>query len=370
MNQKVITIFDRVGIKAGMDYYDKALAKGLDNNGCKCLIYSNFDSEYSKKFYKIVDDRGSLYKLFSHIHSTIKSSIDAKREKSKLVIVHLFNANFQTLLTILIAKLFRLKVGVIAHDISSFINGDNKFIQNEIYNYLANYIIVHNRFSYNELIPYIEKENIHKVSIFKQGGYLDFIDKNISKDIARERLGLDKNKKYILFFGQIKKVKGLDILIEALSFVSDDIELIIAGKVFGDDFHNYNMLIKELGLESRVTKMIRFISNEERELLFFASDVNVLPYKKIYQSAVILMSMSHSLSVIASDLESNRDVIKSGKNGLLFESENAKDLSDKIELFFSKNIDRDRVSKEAYKSIRDNYSWSDIALGYIKLIDG
>ncbi len=135
MNKKVISIFDRVGIKAGMDYYDKALAKGLENNDCKCMIYSNFDSEYSKKFYKIVDDRGSLYKLFSHINSTIKSSRDAKKENTVLVIVHLFNANFQTLLTILIAKAFGLKVGVIAHDISSFIDGDNKFIQNKISSY-------------------------------------------------------------------------------------------------------------------------------------------------------------------------------------------------------------------------------------------
>ena len=369
MDKKVISIFDRVGIKAGMDYYDKALAKGLDNNGCKCMIYSNFDSEYSQKFYKIVDDKSSLYKLFSHINSTIKASIDAKRNRSKLVIVHLFNANFGTLLTILIAKAFRLKVGVIAHDISSFIDSDNRFIQNKIYNSLANYIIVHNKFSYNELIPNIKEESIYKVSIFKQGGYLDFIDKEISKNMARYKLGFDKNKKYILFFGKIKKVKGLDILIEALSFVDDDIELIIAGKVFGDDFHNYDMLIKELGLEARVTKMIRFITNEERELLFFASDVNVLPYKKIYQSAVLLMSMSHSLSVIASDLDSNKDVIKSGKNGLLFKSEDVKDLSAKIEMFFDKSNDKERMAKEAYKSIRDDYNWSDIAKGYMKLID-
>jgi len=369
MDKKVISIFDRVGIKAGMDYYDKALAKGLEDNNCRCIIYSNFDSKYSKRVYKMVDDRGKLYKLLSHIKSTLKASYSAKKEKSAFVVVHLFNANFQTLLTILIAKLFRLKVAVIAHDISSFIDGDNKFIQNEIYNYLANYIIVHNRFSYNELIPHIEEQSIHKVSIFKQGGYLDFIDKPINRDKAREKLGLDRDKKYILFFGQIKKVKGLDILIEALSFVSDDIELIIAGKVFGDDFHNYDMLIKELGVENRVTKMIRFISNEERELLFLASDVNILPYKKIYQSAVILMSMSHSLSVIASDLESNRDVIDSGKNGLLFESESVKDLADKIELFFSKSINREDMSKEAYNTIRDDYSWSDIASNYMKLID-
>ncbi|SHO80478.1 Glycosyltransferase [hydrothermal vent metagenome] len=369
MDKKVISIFDRVGIKAGMDYYDMGLAKGLENNDCKCTIYSNFDSKYSKKFYKILDNKGNLYKLFSHINSTIKASRDAKKSNSKLVIIHLFNANFQTLLTILIAKLFRLKVAVIAHDISSFINNDNSFIQNKIYNSLANYIIVHNRFSYNELIPYIKEESIHKVSIFKHGGFLDFIDKNISKEMARYKLGLDKDKKYILFFGQIKKVKGLDILIEALSFVSDDIELIIAGKVFGDNFNNYDMLIKELGLRDRVVKMIRFITNEERELLLFASDVNVLPYKKIYQSGVLLISMSHSLSVIASDLESNRDIIESGKNGLLFKSEDVKDLSSKIELFFDKSNDRERMSKEAYKTIRDDYSWSDIAKGYMKLID-
>jgi D-inositol-3-phosphate glycosyltransferase len=368
-----IAIIDHVGKKAGMDYYTDSLAKGFVQNHTKVTIFSNFiglnqDNVSYKDYFDGHTKDNNIIKLFKFIIATFKASYEAKTQSSDLVILHLFSASFLTLLLITIPKIFGLKVAIISHDVSSFLDNDNSFIQNLIYNKLSNYIIVHNKFSFDELLNNIKIKEVKKVHIIKHGGYLDYINMDYKKDKLRDELNLEINKKYILFFGQIKDVKGLDILLKALTTVDKDINLIIAGKPWQSDFSKYDKLIKEYNLENRIVKMIRFIEDSEREKLFFASDVNVLPYKIIYQSGVLLMAMSHKLPVIASDLQPNKEIIQNMENGLLFRTENSDDLSKQINLFFSNIELQNKLSINAFKTISNDYDWNKIAKKYIDLI--
>lgn len=367
------TIIDHVGIKAGMDYYSSSLAKAFLENNTEVSICSNFigikqDKIVYKKFYEGHTTSNKLFKLIKFSVSTVKSSFFAWRDKSDLVILHLFSADLVTLLLVFIPKLFGLKIAVISHDISSFADNDNALIQNIIYNTLSDFIIVHNQFSKNELLKSIALKDIGKLKVIKHGGYLDHINKAMSKEKARKDLNLDAEAKYILFFGQIKDVKGLDVLLEAMRFVPVNIKLIIAGKPWKNDFSIYSDLIKKYNLEDRIIMMIRFIEDDEREKLFYASDVNVIPYRIIYQSGVLLMAMSHGLPVIASDLPANKEIIIDNENGMLFESENANSLGDKINKFFKENIEK-KLSKNSIKTIEDEYGWNNIATNYVKLIN-
>ncbi len=368
-----IAIIDHVGNKAGMDYYDSSLMRGLYHKGCKVTIYSNYTgldprSITYKHYYDGHSDDGSVTKLYKLLRATFQASYDARKENTDLVIVHLFSAGITTFFMSLIPKLFGLKIAIISHDVSSFANNDNSFIKNFIYNTLTDHIIVHNQFSYDTLMNGIDIKDPEKVTIIKHGGYLDYIVERPEKEYVRGELGLEKDGKYILFFGQIKKVKGLDVLLEALSMVPDDIKLIIAGKPWKADFSAYNQLIEKYKLQNRVVKMIHFIEDEEREKLFFAADVNVLPYRIIYQSGVLLMAMSHGLPVIASDLPPNKEIIIHNENGMLFESENAKDLAEQIIQYFENDSLRRLLAENSTQTIVDHYSWDDIANNYIKII--
>jgi glycosyltransferase involved in cell wall biosynthesis len=368
-----ISIIDHVGAKAGMDYYSSSLAKGFLNKNCKCTIYSNFSGIESNRIdYKSFFDGHSksnpIIKLSNFIKAMFKSCYNAKKEKSDLVILHLFAANFITLIMIIIPKLFGLKTAIIAHDIESFVNNDNNIYQHLIYNLLSNHIIVHNKYSYETLINNIEIKNINKIKIIKHGGYLDHIEKKYTQEEYRKQLNLDTDGKYILFFGQIKDVKGLDILLEALSDVPKDIKLIIAGKPWKSDFTKYEKLIDKYQLSNRIIKKIQFIEDDEREKLFFASDVNVLPYRVIYQSGVLLMAMSHGLPVIASDLEANKEVIEDGINGFLFKTEDSKELSEKIRKYFNQDSSIAEIQTNAFNTIKNEYNWNDIADEYLKIL--
>ena len=363
-------ILDHVGIKAGMDYYSSSLAKGLTNSDCKTFVFSNFTGifpEYItyKAYFDGHNNDNKIKKLLKLLSGIFKASYLSKKENIDLVIVHLFATDIVTFLLTFIPKIFGLKVAIISHDVSSFADNDNKFIENMIYNTLSDYIIVHNNFSHQELLKNVNIKDKEKIKVIKHGGYLDHIEKKYSKEEYRRMLDLNPTDKYILFFGQIKKVKGLDILINAMSKVDDDIKLIIAGKPWKDDFKTYDDLISKLKLENRIIKIIRFIEDDEREKLFFAADINVLPYRVIYQSGVLLMAMSHSLPVIASNLEANMEIITDRKNGLLFESENADDLASKIKTFFSDKELNKQISNNSITTIKDEYNWDDIGKSYI-----
>lgn len=368
-----IAIIDHVGQKAGMDCYDSSLMKGLTQHGCHTTIYSNFigidpQTINYRICYEGHSKSNALVKLYRFVRATCMASYLSRKEKTDLVVLHLFAANAVTLLLVSIPKLFGLKTAVISHDVSSFASNDSPIIQRLIYNTFADYIVVHNCFSHETLTTSIQINNPSKIAIIKQGGYIDNIGLRPAKEKLCSELGLEEDGKYILFFGQIKKVKGLDILLEALGKVPDDIKLIIAGKPWKDDFSGYDELIEKYCLGNRVIKRIRFIGDDEREKLFFAADVNVLPYRTIYQSAVLLMAMSYGLPVIASDLPANKEVIDNGENGMLFKSEDSDDLALKIKLFFQDQSFPRKLAGNAIETIKSDYDWHTISREYLKMI--
>src|SRR5690606_4356983 len=76
----------------------------------------------------------------------------------------------------------------------------------------------------------------------------------ISKHDAQKHLGLSPSRRYILFFGIIRKYKGLDILLRAMAderLIKAGIRLIIAGEYYGERTF-YKQLIDELGIQSQI----------------------------------------------------------------------------------------------------------------------
>ena len=100
-----------------------------------------------------------------------------------------------------------------------------------------------------------------------------------------------------------------------------------------------------------------------------ACDVMVLPYEEVYQSAALLMAMSYGLAIIASDVDSFKEVIRQGKNGLMFKSLDEEDLSDKINTLINDSEMLSKLQEGALKSIASEFSWSNIGLQYKKTLN-
>lgn len=358
-----IGIVDHVGKKSGMDFYDVSLAKELSKK-INVYIFSNFQKKSSKTPDVIIKKTFGDYKKDENIidKSTyffsgfIRSFIKAKKNSVKIIILHSFSYEIKDILVYIIARFFGLKILLIAHDISGFAKGDNKIIKNIILKHLADKVLVHNAFSKRELL----KENIseNKVITIRLGGYIDLVNL-VEKKEALSKLDLSDEYKYVLFFGQIKEIKGLDLLIEAFGKINNaNTKLIIAGKVWNDNYEKYIELINNFDLEEKVIFLKRFIPDEEMDLLFSVSDIVVIPYREIYQSAVLLNALSYPSLVLCSDLEPNKEVIIDENNGFLFKSSNIQSLSEKLSMLLSlENNVRDRIKRKALETVKGEHSW-------------
>lgn len=254
-----------------------------------------------------------------------------------------------------------VKVIVTVHDILPF---DEKFYDykyhERIYN-LADHIIVQAKPNIDR-INNLFKGISSKVIYIPHGNFIDEVN-IIPKDKARELLNLDKDKKIILFFGQIKKVKGLDVLIKAFNELikegNEDIILLIAGKVWGDDLSNYENLINEVN-KTKIRCDIKYIPDDEIGWYYCASDINVLPYREVYQSGVVHLAYGYEKVVIATKVGSFPEVIIDNKTGILVEVDNVNELKNAIKKLIRDDDKMKQMGKEGKKHIEENFSWDNI----------
>lgn len=371
MEKSKVAIIDPVGEKAGMNYYNLGLLGGLSELGVETHLFSN--SQLAKEQvvlhpYFGLFFQNKAWQAWRETTAFIRSFIKCKVLKMDYVVMHVFSTQFFTFLFFLIAKMMGLRIIAIAHDVSSLAADDNDRNKQWIYNKLSYKVVVHNEFSLQELKKVLLPNSDERVAVIQQGGYLSLVNSEVTKAVAIEKLGLDQSKKHILFFGQIKQSKRLDVLIQSMVEVPEAV-LIIAGKPWKADFSQYQKLIDDLGLADRVVQMVRFVTDEERELLMKAADIAVFPYEEIYQSAALLMAMTYGLAVITSDISAFKEVITDGENGRIFTSGDAGDLGVVLRGVLSDEAVLCRLQESAYQTIHEDFSWLNIADKYKKTLN-
>lgn len=142
----------------------------------------------------------------------------------------------------------------------------------------------------------------------------------------------------LLFFGKVRKYKGLEVLLKAMPSVLKRIEceLLIVGE-FYDSIARYEQLIRELGIQNNVRIDNRYVTNEEIPAIFDRADVLVLPYVSASQSAVARIALASGLPIIATRAGGLGESVIENVNGLLVPPGDVAALADAIVEYFSKN---------------------------------
>ena len=229
---------------------------------------------------------------------------------------------------------------------------------------LTDHIFVHTEQMRGELV---EAFGVPKtsVSVIRYGINNAVPSTALTCEEARQRLGIGKGEKAILFFGNIAAYKGLEYLIAAFErIVADggDYRLIVAGraKKASDPYvaDIRERLNRKIVRERTVLRM-EFIPDEEMELYLKAADVTVLPYTRIFQSGVLFLAYSFGLPVIASDVGSLREDVVEGETGFICKPEDPLDLAKTIERYFASNLYRDLDSRRGQirEYIQERHSW-------------
>lgn len=180
-----------------------------------------------------------------------------------------------------------------------------------------------------------------------------------SQEDARKRLGIAE-KKVLLFFGLVRKYKGLMNLIRAFPEAEKslgDLRLLIAGE-FYDDIEPYRKAIAESGVEAKITIRNEFIPAEEVGTYFSAADVVVLPYVSASQSGIVQTAYGFNKPVISTRVGGLPEIIDDSRTGLLCEPENPAELTAKIIEFYelSKNIDW----QSNVEAVKPKFSWDNM----------
>lgn len=152
----------------------------------------------------------------------------------------------------------------------------------------------------------------------------DIFGNSVSKADARKHLGINENEFIFLFFGFIRKYKGLDMLYEAvaklknLKHQTSNFKLLVAGE-FYEDRKLYDDLIEQLGIKDELILHTEFIADSEVKYYLCASDVVVQPYRNATQSGVTPLAYHFEIPMIVTNVGGLPAFVPHGKVGLVCE---------------------------------------------------
>jgi len=163
--------------------------------------------------------------------------------------------------------------------------------------------------------------------------YAEVVQRGLSNqsDQLRQQLGIQSDRRIVLFFGFIRPYKGLEYLIQALPTVLEHVNahLLVVGE-FWSSPEFYQRYAREYGVESAITFVNRYVADEELAPFFDLAEVVVLPYVSATQSAVIQLAFGFGKPVITTRVGGLHEVVQDGVTGLIVPPQDEMALADAI----------------------------------------
>jgi len=180
---------------------------------------------------------------------------------------------------------------------------------------------------------------------------------------ARKKLGIEADVILLLFFGFIRKYKGLDLLLEAMNILksngvlsSSNIKLMIAGEYY-EDTQKYEELIRQYQLEEYLILKTDFIPDQEVRYYLCASNLVVQPYRNATQSGVTPLSYHFEKPMVVTNVGGLPQMVPHGKAGLVCEP-NPTSIANAIQEFV-------RLGEKHFlphlRTEKEKYSWEILA---------
>lgn len=201
------------------------------------------------------------------------------------------------------------------------------------------------------------KDFSSKPAVFSPHPLYDNFGAPLGKEEACRRLGLDPNERYLLFFGFIRRYKGLDLMFEVMNdprIREAGIRLIVAGEYY-DDRSLYEELYNRYNLQDRVHLFTDFIPNSEVALYFSAADLVVQPYRNATQSGITQVAYHFEKPMVVTNVGGLAEGVPDGKVGYVTPVD--KDAIATAILRFFNTADKEAMHA-AIREEKKKYAWS------------
>jgi len=357
--------------------YDQCLCDALWNQGCDVSLVRSkdiYDTNAGEECFPVRKDfyphtharakeqsRGRFWKLKkAGEHVLCMRRLAAEIAESKPDIVHFQWLPVPLLDRMFLSRLRRTAALVMTLHNTSLFHGEEAYRLQGIglrsAAKLFDAVIVHTEYSRRNAIEQwqIDEQKIHVVP----HGILHSPRGNESG--VRPPAG---DEQVLLYFGNLKHYKGVDVLIRAFSMLPPETRkatrLCIAGYP-SMDVEPLRALAHQLRIEDRIDWDLRFIPQNEIAALFRSATAVVLPYREIDQSGVLLTAIALEKPVVASRVGGVAETIQDGVHGLLTPPGEPAPLADAIRSILADT--KLRLSMEtALRTLRGELSWDNIA---------
>jgi D-inositol-3-phosphate glycosyltransferase len=177
---------------------------------------------------------------------------------------------------------------------------------------------------------------------------------------ARRELDLLNYDKVLLFAGRIQPIKGLDLLLRAVTHLPDGRKtrlLVVGGNADGaDELVRLNSLVSELGIGDKVTFM-GVMEHERMPLFYNAADVCVIPSYHESFGLVAVEALATGTPVVASRVGGLATIVKDGETGYLVDELSPEAFALHLRLLLGDEEVRQLMAEAARPSVV-KYDWS------------
>ncbi len=350
----------------------------LKKSGCQFTVYENMFKLARRlvRFFPSIDRETGIFqdvrrgiKLLEYPANVINALCVAIRERVDLV--HFQSVNEIELIMIFVLKAYGFRVVFTIHNVMPR-HGKLKLYHKKLFRFmykLCNEIIIHTENGKREIAELFEIEP-RKVSLIPHGDYKFFLRNHApSGREAKRGLGIPERRKTILFFGAIRRNKGLERILFALPEIKrkvPDITLMIVGEPC-EDYRRYRKIIEDLRLESNVFEILRYVGNDEVGSYFSAADIVVLPYEEVTGSGVLQIAYAFGKPVVATDLGGFREAIVESRNGYLVPLGDVRALASRAVDIISDSKKTAKFGKYSRFLSDTQYSWGSVAASTMNL---
>ncbi|HWY99359.1 MAG TPA: glycosyltransferase [Bacteroidia bacterium] len=182
----------------------------------------------------------------------------------------------------------------------------------------------------------------------------------VSKEEAKTKLGLSPADSYMLFFGFIRRYKGLDLLLEAMAdarIKGKNLKLVVAGEYYEDGAY-YENKIKEYGLQDNVAMHTNYIPTDMVRYYFSAADMVVQPYRSATQSGVTQIAYHFDKPMLVTDVGGLSEIVPDAKVGYVVQP-NALAIADAINDFYENK--REATFSTNTQNEKKRFQWDSFA---------
>jgi glycosyltransferase involved in cell wall biosynthesis len=188
--------------------------------------------------------------------------------------------------------------------------------------------------------------------VVPEGSYCSYYSNTISKEQARDILGLNIQTEVFLYMGYVKPYKGILEMIMAFKSHFDHAILIIAGKIM-DEGYGLEVMANQ---SERIKVIDKFISEQDVQVYMNAADAVVLPFKNIENSGSVILAMGYEKVILAPAMGVINDRLSNQKH-LLYRSE----IAESFNAWKTLNIGEAEMIGRANRKALDEFDWKDFS---------